>query len=135
MTRPPPRTYRSQVSVEKATEHLYIVRAVPHPVHAAKVAAILRNRRPIAWRVDMMTTWEPMGVRGLTFESALSQAAEWVGRMTGEVIKERFHGVQRTAMGQGKCPHLGKLLCLRAASPGSVWCEHHPHGRKVVNDA
>lgn len=134
MTRPEPRIYRSQVSVEPVGRHLFMVRAVPYPVHTARVAAYMREGKVHSWSVRMLTTGAPKHVSGLPMLEALALAGEWVGLETGRALKERFAGVQRTAMGQGKCPHLGKVLCLRSASPGSVWCELHPDGRKVVND-
>lgn len=136
MTRPAPRTYRSQVSVEKVTEHLFIIRSVPYPIHAAEVfPAWVRTdtgRKLNGWLLRMLTGQTPAYRVPMGLERTLSDAAELVGLLAGHELKNRFHGVQRTAMGQGRCPYLDRRLCLGVSTPGSVWCEKHPSGRKLV---
>lgn len=130
------RVYRSQVSVEKVTETRFIIRAVPYPIHVAQVSGRVRARYGgtsyYTWTYRMLTMPDEPTRGPVTLKEALAGAAEWVGLETGETIKNRFAGVQRTAMGQGRCPYLGAVLCLGSPAPGSVWCEQHPNGRKVV---
>lgn len=131
--RPPARVYRSQVVMAPAdpddpmgSKRGYLFTSLPHPIHQARVYP----RRDGHWDVVMLTTWLP---RAMTCESesvACATAAEWVGLSAGRAL-QTFSGLQRQALGQGRCPRLGaEGLCLQAADVGAVWCPDHPKGRR-----
>jgi hypothetical protein len=122
----------------------------PHPVHRAMVTFAGGQ-----WRVTVTTeplTMERAGYGGGSPVAALTAAGAAVARLyRRDMLRGRFSGVQRVALGQQMCPYprpgggqpvtpagdWGQMvrlaratLCGRTPStPGTVWCPDHPDGR------
>ena len=103
------------------------------PMHEQKIAplatGIIHKRHDGDWLVQ--TTSLPVNRHVIVASEALARIriCEWLTRLAGAAMMT-YSPTQRIAMGQQQCPRIvGSRLCGMAPSPGSVWCEWHPHGK------
>lgn len=124
--------YRTMTSTTPLAPTSFVIRATPHPIHAAYVYR--RGASGTPWVVEFHTIDFPRKYLYEDMGPALNAASELVGRKAGQEWRERFTGPQRYAIGQQQCPRLmgaGMGVCGQSPEVGSIWCRWHPKGKDI----